>query len=188
MRTNKTKTGVDIKETQGMREYYSSVLWVIAASNSRVQVFNKLRRSEPLRLIHELAHPKGRLGGHELVSDRPGRSFQSSTQSHLGHQTGPLRHALSSHQDPKEQASDDWSRQIAKMLEEGLEKRQYDQVILVAEPKLAGRLHAHLSQEIQKRVIATYEKDFGRWLSDSSLVDRLEALVSSSEFRKVSNE
>jgi protein required for attachment to host cells len=178
MRTHKTKTGTGIEQTYGMRDSHPSVLWVVVATNSELRVFSKAKKNEPLDLVQEEAHSEGRLGGHELVSDRPGRAFQNHTQSHSGHQTGPLRHALTGEKDPKEQASDDWARKIAGILETGLERNRYEHLILVAEPRLAGRLHGHLTAEIRKRVSATYEKDFGGWISESSLLERLEALMS----------
>src|SRR6476659_8771897 len=110
MRAHKTKTGTGVEQTYGMRVSHPSVLWVVVATNSQVKIFCKTKKNESLVLVQEESHPDGRLGGHELVSDRPGRAFQSHTQGHSGHQTGPLRHALSSENDPKEQASDDWAR------------------------------------------------------------------------------
>lgn len=174
MRTGKTSHGVGMDSTRGMRNETSRTSWIVVADNSRARILACTPAEPRPRLMRTMEHAEGRLHGHELVSDRPGRTFASHTKAHGGHQTGGVRHAYSSEDDPRSHETESWCGSLADFLEESL--RDYDNLVVVAEPRLIGRLNAHLTGSVRERVARTIERDLS-WIEGEPLVDRLSSLI-----------
>ena len=88
----------------------------------------------------------------ELISDRPGRSFSSA---------GPRRHGHSPPIDPNEQVAIDFSKEVARFLDEARKKNDYDSLILIAGPQFLGRLRQDMSQATCKCVLKSLDKNLG---------------------------
>jgi len=84
-------------------------IWILVAENSRAKLFEQ---DFPRSSIHELegfTHSASRLKGNELVSDGPGRTFDSK---------GDGRHALVPDPEPKAVQAQLFVRVLMKYLEE----------------------------------------------------------------------
>jgi len=87
---------------------------------------------------------------HDIVSDRPGRSFESQ---------GRTRHAKSSRSDPHRELKRNLARKIADALKSSLTDKRYNKLVLVAPPVTLGDLRDALAKSVQARVIAEVAQD-----------------------------
>jgi len=67
-------------------------IWVVTAESSRARIFAVENRIGPMRELEDIAHTEGRTRDQDMVSDRPGRAFDSS---------GENRHAMERQVDPQ---------------------------------------------------------------------------------------
>ncbi|WP_298135564.1 host attachment protein [Acidiferrobacter sp.] len=76
-----------------------------------------------------------------------------------------LDHKLSGHQamrtstSPKEEAAERFAKTVARVLDKARMNHLYESLILVAEPRFLGTLHANLSPQTAKKVIDKIPKD-----------------------------
>ena len=78
--------------------------WVVVADQSRARIFTVDDAHGPLLQVDELEHPEARKREQELMSDRPGRSFDSAGQG---------RHAMGTSVEPKKEEAVRFAKQIA---------------------------------------------------------------------------
>ena len=95
MGKKKTKFGVDISQPPGMKTVERRFTWVVVAYQSLVQVYEYEEKGEELRFVHEFFFPQDNKKSGLLVTDRPGRSFDSWPRGFGGKRIGQ-RHSLSS--------------------------------------------------------------------------------------------
>lgn len=111
--------------------------WVVVADSSRARIFERAGRSPLLQEIDDLVHPEGRSRGRDLASDRAGRTFDSR---------GHARHAKQPGHSAHEVQVEQFAMDIARRVERGRRAGGFDQMILVAGARFAGRLHRHLTE------------------------------------------
>ena len=119
---------------------------VIVADNTCARVFRATSSKGSLEEEVVLTHPENRLQDKEMTSDRAGFSFSSS---------GYGRRSLSKSEDPKEHEIKLFVSEIDEYLRSLKKKNDLHQLILIAAPKLLGRLKKQLSSSIQEHI--TYE-------------------------------
>ncbi|MFV8781366.1 host attachment protein [Microbulbifer sp. SA54] len=110
--------------------------WVLVANHTHARLFEAENRAGALREIEAMVYPEGRMKGQELLSDAPGRSFDS---------LGLGRHAMSSPTDLRKQGAQKFARDIAHALEKGRQEGRYDKLYIVAEPSMAGSLRMSMT-------------------------------------------
>ena len=104
------------------------VIWILIADGGRAKIYQaagKGRIEEKAEMA--VAHPPTR----ELVSDRPGRTFDSA---------GPRRHAKEAPTDAHEKAETAFLRSIARKLDVSFRRKEFDRLIVVAAPRALGTL------------------------------------------------
>lgn len=126
--------------------------WILIAHRGGARLFENPGPGKGVDLVKEIPHPEGRLKNQDIDADRPGRTFDSHGQE---------RHALEREQMPAEHLAVQFARQLAGMLDEGRVHRQYDRLVLVAEPRFLGWLRDALSPETAQRLVASLDKDLG---------------------------
>jgi len=97
----------------------------------------------------DLVMPSSRLLEQELVSDRPGRAFDSF---------GAGRHAMEPPTSAKEIASGRFAAEIAALLESERQRGAYTWLVLVAPPAFLGQLRGALSGSVKALVSAELGK------------------------------
>ncbi|WP_295798165.1 host attachment protein [uncultured Microbulbifer sp.] len=110
--------------------------WVLVANHTQARLFEAENRAGALREIETMVYPEGRMKRQELVSDSPGRAFDSQGQG---------RHAMSWHTDSRKQGEKKFARDIAHALERGRQQGRFDKLYIVAEPAMAGSLRLSMS-------------------------------------------
>ena len=119
---------------------------VIAADNTCARIFHTSTPKGSLEEKTVLVHPESRLNEKNMTSDRQGYSFSSH---------GHGRNVLSKHVDPKEHEIKQFAKEINEFLKNLESKNGFDQLIIIAAPKLLGTLKKQLNSSIKKLI--TYE-------------------------------
>lgn len=124
---------------------------VVVAEQSRARLFIRDRVRKVFRELEDLANPEARLHEQDLVSDRPGRSFDSK---------GDNRHAMEMKTGPAKQVAIRFAKDICKRLE--AMRSDYEKLILVAPPQFLGLLRDNLPDTLKKEVVREIDKDLVR--------------------------
>ena len=90
------------------------------------------------------------LRAHDLGTDRPGRTFES---------TGTLRHAITPRQDPHQAAKHDFVVQVAHQVNAQAETNVFDRLVLVAPGRALHDLREALTPHARGKMVGTLEKD-----------------------------
>lgn len=125
--------------------------WILVAHRGGARLFESKQPGKDLSLLQDIPHPEGRLKSKDIGTDRPGRSVDS-------HGT---RHAFVQEQEPAAHVTEQFSQQLAGLLDDGRTQRRYGKLVLVAEPHFLGILRAALSHETAALVTAVVNKDLG---------------------------
>jgi len=141
--------------------------WILVAHRAGARLFESGGPGMGLRRIEEIPHPEGRLENRQIGSDKPGRSFDSH---------GVGRHALGKEHDEAETVAQAFAHKLAAHLDNARAKNAYTKLVLVAEPRFLGMLHAALPPHTAALVSAEVEKDLGH-ISDHDLPVHLGGLV-----------
>ena len=126
-------------------------IWVIAGNSSHATIFEAASPMAPLVELETMENPEARAKQMDLVSDRPGRTFDSF---------GAGRHAKAVEVDPKEQLQIRFAKSIAERLERGRQQGAYERLMLVAAPGFLGLLRASFAAPLKAVVSLEIDKDY----------------------------
>ena len=126
--------------------------WVVVANRAGARV---LQTGTDVALIpvKDIAHAEGRLQAREIDSDKRGRTFDRMGQHH---------HASESEISPTQTVAERFAKELADLLYKGRTERQFDKLVLVAEPGFLGYVRAKLDDVTARSVVATVPKDLLR--------------------------
>lgn len=127
-----------------------SITWVMVANASLAKFFSNTGPQRELQLIRELAHPESREKTSDLVSDRSG------SRNGTGH--GAFTQAT----DPKHHEAERFAQELTRELEQGLAKKAYDRLILVASAPFVGLVNHHLPGQVRSVLSESIGKDYTR--------------------------
>ena len=170
----KTKKGAQVSQLDGFERKHPNRCWLVVGDRSRIRIFESQKNLEgqiELQPVTEIVSEGGRLKDHELVTDRPGRSFQSHTEAHHS-QSGGLRHALASRQTPGEHELDLLLQSGIAFLEEARKKLKFDSIRVFADAHFIGRMKEATGNTNLSDISAYVEKDYA-WISGPELEKRL---------------
>src|SRR4051794_21082580 len=114
--------------------------WLLVANSSIARIF-KIEKRHELTEIKVLEHPESRLRNLDLVSDKPGRDFESA---------GAGRHALEPKVLPKRQEFAVFAKSLADYLETARNQGEFETLYVAASPALLGLLRQSLHPNIAK--------------------------------------
>lgn len=123
--------------------------WLLVANSSLARIFKVVKKSSLVELA-VLEHPESRLHTRDLVSDKPGRSFESM---------GAARHAIELPTSPKQLEFVSFAKELARYLEEARTKGEFDRLYLAASPTLLGLLRQELTPLVTKLLNGEVNKD-----------------------------
>ena len=124
-------------------------IWVLVADSGRARLFQAEGTIGALQERTDLVMPTSRLQEQELVSDRPGRAFDS---------VGEGRHAMEPPTPAKEVESGRFAAELATLLESERQRGAYKRLVLVAPPAFLGQLRGALSDSVKTLVSAELDK------------------------------
>lgn len=126
-------------------------LWILICDASRARVFSARCTGGPLLEVEGFVHPKSRLKGADIMTDRPGR-----VRTGLG---GRSVTAMPPHTDPKDVAAADFAVELVQVLGRAREQGEFDLLALVAAPRFLGLVRTGLGEQTRKRVVSWVAKD-----------------------------
>jgi protein required for attachment to host cells len=127
-----------------------TITWILVADGARARVLKNEGPGKGLQPALNQDFIGENLSSAELVSDRPGRTFDGS---------GDGRHAKVPHSDPHRNAKRVFAREMARFLERESAKHSFDRLVLVAPPQALGDLRAALSGSAKAKVSGEMNKD-----------------------------
>jgi protein required for attachment to host cells len=126
------------------------ITWVLLADGAEARIY-KEKKSRELSLLDEFSSKASHSLTHELVSDRPGRSYES-----MG--TG-ARRSMEAQSDPQAVAKEKFVAMVAAHLNDAALAKKYDHLIVCAPPHVLGELRQCLDGHTKKLVQAELHKD-----------------------------
>lgn len=123
--------------------------WVLIADGARariVRVGGTFGEKAADMAVFEIDHK--RLG--EIMSDRPGRSFASE---------GTRRSAMEYHSEPEKEQEARFAATLLDELERRLAAHEFEELTIVAEPRMLGVLREKISPALRRTVVAEIAKD-----------------------------
>lgn len=127
--------------------------WVVVADQSKARIFTVNDPRGPLLQVGTLEHPEGRKHEQELVSDRPGRKFDS---------VGQGQHAMGTSVEPKKEEAISFAKQIADYLQSAHHEGRFNHLLLVAGPPVLGLLRSKL-KSLSGVEISEIDKNLGQY-------------------------
>jgi protein required for attachment to host cells len=144
--------------------------WILLAQRGGACLLERNGDGEAPRVIERIEHPEGRQKDGELVTDRPGRAFDSG---------GPGRSRYETEETPHDHVAAVFARELAERIERGRIDGRYDELVLAAEPRFLGKLRAALSPAASKLVVASFPTSIAQ-LADHEIVERVETVLAAS--------
>ena len=123
--------------------------WIVAADASRARILQVAGR-ERLVEVDDLVNPEGRLHNREINTDAKGRF------------AGPDRpggHSSDDEERTVEHYNELFAKRVADYLDKARTDHRYDQLVLVAAPKVLGMMRKELGKEVAKCVVDELDKD-----------------------------
>jgi protein required for attachment to host cells len=127
-----------------------TITWILIADGARAAIYANHGPGKGLAPVEGEVFEGDHRPGREIMSDKPGRSFES---------VGTTRHAIEPRNDPHRELKRDFAERLAAILDERLTAKAFDRVVLVAPPATLGDLRAALSEQVRSAVYAELDKD-----------------------------
>lgn len=127
--------------------------WIVVADSARARILTATSALSPLESMRDMVSPESRLHERDLVSDRPGRSFDSS---------GKGRHAIGFENSAKQQVAVRFAAEVSEILEKGRINNDYGRLVIIADPRFLGLLDKSLTPGVKKLVSKKISKDLSK--------------------------
>jgi protein required for attachment to host cells len=124
--------------------------WVVVANSSCATIY-KMEKIKELKELQHLEHPESRLHSRDLVTSRPGRSFESMADH--------SRHALEPPTSPQKIEFMAFARTLCEHLELARKNGDFDNLYLAASPSFLGLLRQYMSMHVNATIKKEIDKD-----------------------------
>jgi protein required for attachment to host cells len=154
--------------------------WILVCDASRARLFREKPQGKGLEQVTELEHGESRLHVRDLMSDANGRKPVGPVpaRSATGQGGAYGRPGAAPDTDPKEVEAQKFARELADMLEKGLNDHAYEHLVVVAPPHFLGTIRGTVSAQVKKHLETTIDKDLTN-LDLPELTRRLESSLPS---------
>lgn len=127
--------------------------WIIVADAAHARIFEATGFDSRLRELHDLTHPESQIHTYQLQTGGKGDVIDSAGSGHR-------------QPDPQTNTSEKHAEHFAKELVDFLHQKRadaaFDSLILVAEPKLLGRLRDNLDQRTAQLITHSIDKNWAK--------------------------
>lgn len=124
--------------------------WILVANQAEAQIYSSDQLPGNLLLVEVLANKEGAAHPGDLISDSPGRAFDS---------TGSGRHAMEPNTGVKEEQRRRFVKEMADRLQTAHLKGDFAQLVLMAAPAVLGVIRKSLTAGLKRTVIKEIPKD-----------------------------
>lgn len=135
--------------------------WIVVADGGAARVMALTAERNGLAVLHEMESADRHSKTHDMVSDRPGRAFESAS---------PTRHGVEAKTDPHALAKERFVEAVAGWLNG--QASAFDDLVLLVTPAQAGTLTGALLPAVRERVRETITKDLVK-TPNPEIMDRL---------------
>lgn len=132
-------------------------VWVVVANSTLARIF-KAETIQHLKELETLIHPASRQHPRDLVSDKPGRTFESI-------QNG-TRHAMEPKTNPQQIEFEEFAKFLSKHLDAACNDGLCTKIYLAANPLFLGLLRQHLKPKTIQIIADQVDKDFTHMTPD----------------------
>lgn len=144
--------------------------WIVVANAGHARFFSQANRAASFEEVDDLVNAGSRLRAVDTETDDLGQRAASTTRHGSGAPSSPSDYQP--HQTPAEHQAELFARTVAARLAQGLQGRQFGQVVLVASPEFLGVLRKQISPQVQQAVRTEIGKDYTH-LGVNELRDRI---------------
>lgn len=130
--------------------------WVVVANAHQAKIFSKIanKKSSPFLLIKEM---KADLDSNH---EKSGTGFSSA---------GGIRHGMDPHTDRRQVGKEKFAREIEKVLAQALNEKQYENLVLVISPSMAGAIESVFDKNLQNVVVNRLNKDIAEYSAQEAI-------------------
>jgi protein required for attachment to host cells len=121
------------------------ITYIVVADSHFARIFSKVNKQSPLELVHHLAADLD-LKEHK----KPSKTYSDG---------GSLRHAIEPHTDPKEVEQQHFVHEVVSFIDHAFKQNEFEDLILIAPPKMLGVLNNDLDDQLLKRVVKKIDKN-----------------------------
>lgn len=125
--------------------------YALVANRASASLYRTMGPGVAPELVRHFDHPEGRLKAGEINTDRPGRGSDSSG--------GGRTHAFTPNEAPVEHVARDFASQLAKDLGHARMNNEYDQLALIAPPRMLGYLREAMDTQTRGLIYGEIPKD-----------------------------
>lgn len=123
--------------------------WIVSTNSNLCRIYIFEPHEKKITLLKELSHPENRQKSSEyLTSDKPGH-----------YQSGTAHGSYEPHTDPKENGIQQLSREIAETLNHARAKNEYKKLILIADPRMIGKVLEKCDKHVRELIVNEIHKD-----------------------------
>jgi protein required for attachment to host cells len=123
---------------------------VLIADGGHASVFETQGSDADLAPVQEMTFSADLPANREILTDRPGRSFESQ---------GRARHAKENPSDPHRELKRAFAKKLGAALNEKLAEKRFDRLVIVAPPSTLGDLRKTLPKSTLSKVTAELAQD-----------------------------
>ena len=134
-----------------------TITWILVADGARARVLENTGPGKGISPVSGMEYSQDALRNREIMSDRPGRSFESADST---------RHAMEPSSDPKRQAEADFVTGLVTMLEGKFKAGAFARLVLVAAPQALGDIRKALPKQLVDVVYGELAKDHTKTPND----------------------
>lgn len=136
--------------------------WVVVADKCQATIY-QIVKFPKLKQIKVLEHPESRLHDRDLVTTKPGRTFQRG---------GSTRHSYQPEVGPKQMEVIKFATELGKYLVEEENQKTFNRLYIIAEPAFLGVLRQHINNGVKKTIVSEIAKDL-----TNSNTEAIESLI-----------
>lgn len=140
--------------------------WYVVANQKEVNIYTESGYPNKMKLVRCIMNPLANSKKSELLSHKAGMSVKS-----LGG-AGAVFNMRVKRTDPKEAALAQFAKEISEFLNEAHENKEYESLIVAAEPHFMGKIKAAFKAPLKKSVEQWINKDLQK-LSQKDLAKAL---------------
>lgn len=123
--------------------------WIVVADDAYARVF-KLEEDRTLTEVETLIHPESRLHERDLVTDRPGRTFESHSS---------MRRSVGQPVPPKKQEAINFAKLVSAYLNNAALGGKIQRIYLAASPSFLGLLRQELDKATAQMIASEINKE-----------------------------
>ena len=124
--------------------------WILVADATYARIFEISEESQHWELVQEFQHLESREQGRDLIGNRPNKAQHLMEMA--GKKDNPVEFKL--------QEAMKFAQELTTHLDKQVSTNSFDQLVVVAPPKMLGALREKMSNQLKRLVVTEVDKDY----------------------------